>query len=1137
MIAPGSKFVYSDLGALMTQANSLSSSVFSLSGFFDVSPMGYDGGGNAWGYRAMSNVTIGSRGRGYKPGDSVSLGYSSVFEIVSVNSSGGVLGVRIVNAGNGAYSDPATVSGGGGGSGSGLTMSANFNQLGPHNVAYSMPDYDALAGAITGFVVLAGGVGYLAGDTFTLAELPNWTFAVGGVDGGGAITGITFTAAALIDVPQTVGSMNVVGGSGSGATLQGVFTLNQRPDWLTELNRLRNNIAALPVSETNGGTFFNAINAPSLCVSGPWPVSAPTTNFLDTWFWFAGTAATVTVVSTFTGYSTGPFSTVAVMSTNTAEFSGDGWWGAEYLGSMQNGVFVSEGNGDPVDPGWTVGQVVNNGYTVINKMYQPGAYAIQDVFPSAMAYDLLPPNTSNQTFVGVFLTSVKLSFVIGGDAPLTLHGLLFVYLAVSPPGSTTVVKAGDGWGTETGTTTTQDSTNPLDLVSWDAGNMPGTITKLLSGQLGAGGNALGGGAEVVVVVSFNNQSVAPGKYTMTLNIQCPQDSHDQQTYAAMTQDPYGNPSNDISTYKVLTTTTVRTRVLPDPNGVPLMSGAAAYVMNPYAGGNHVFVPSGSLTASISFSAAVLASGIHNSLPVSKVQVPGDLAGDGPGICEVVQYPMQANSTWGPLQHHVSGDTILDANGNTQTANCPNGGSGYTGQVQPGATGYWSLEPGAGVPYQLVTQLPGWSTTIGGVTPDGTIQWTCTAINPVKAPAWQLAPYPQPVFGPERIIGGGFNITTSVPGFWTAMCQPISSLNIATAEHMPWNLGRTKYTGSGWTLQTKTVNPCLLGDKAPNVNNAPQISNSYDQTKTCEAQLEPPVWMASRYFTVGFTILDSNGNLQQATVSGTPPLPAGGVSGATAPAWATTVGATAPDGPGSLAWTCIKVFPGGIKSAQHRIPDIPRYPIYWQSETVARLMPPTTTSGLTIWGAYDQWMNVNANGQSGRGVNPDDPGWHKQENGDTGGMAYGWWIYSVSINRTSCYPAKTRGPASASEFGAGDAGAPGAGDLGASGTGAGGPGTGPNAGPITDASEISCTIGCIRNGAFVAFQTFQTGATYQVLWPVFTSDALVYQCSERLDIQAVAIATGNTVGIGQTIAEPALVAAFVTDTEALLNLIN
>jgi hypothetical protein len=105
------------------------------------------------------------------------------------------------------------------------------------------------------------------------------------------------------------------------------------------------------------------------------------------------------------------------------------------------------------------------------------------------------------------------------------------------------------------------------------------------------------------------------------------------------------------------------------------------------------------------------------------------------------------------------------------------------------------------------------------------------------------------------------------------------------------------------------------------------------------------------------------------------------------------------------------------------------------------------------------------------------------------MAHGWWIYRVSINRV------------------------------ASVTG-----------------SVPVTLGCLRGGSFTAFGTFATGQTLPVLWPVFTSDALVYQCAERVDVQALAIAAGNAVACGPT-ASPPMCAAFVSDIAALLDLIT
>jgi len=70
---------------------------------------------------------------------------------------------------------------------------------------------------------------------------------------------------------------------------------------------------------------------------------------------------------------------------------------------------------------------------------------------------------------------------------------------------------------------------------------------------------------------------------------------------------------------------------------------------------------------------------------------------------------------------------------------------------------------------------------------------------------------------------------------------------------------------------------------------------------------------------------------------------------------------------------------------------------------------------------------------------------------------------------------------------------------------------------------------MRNGSFVAFGTYNTGQKINVLWPIFTSDALVYQCSERVDVQALAI---QNVSQAWDVSHP-LCAAHINDTIALM----
>ncbi len=62
---------------------------------------------------------------------------------------------------------------------------------------------------------------------------------------------------------------------------------------------------------------------------------------------------------------------------------------------------------------------------------------------------------------------------------------------------------------------------------------------------------------------------------------------------------------------------------------------------------------------------------------------------------------------------------------------------------------------------------------------------------------------------------------------------------------------------------------------------------------------------------------------------------------------------------------------------------------------------------------------------------------------------------------------------------------------------------------------------------------KSGKTYSVLWPIFTSNALVYQCSERVDIQALAITGPPTTGAG--VSTP-ICAAHINDTAQILILL-
>jgi hypothetical protein len=342
-----------------------------------------------------------------------------------------------------------------------------------------------------------------------------------------------------------------------------------------------------------------------------------------------------------------------------------------------------------------------------------------------------------------------------------------------------------------------------------------------------------------------------------------------------------------------------------------------------------------------------------------------------------------------------------------------------------------------------------------------------------------------------IDSGGTLLSASTSGFLTAIIEPVSSLNPATPAVMPWNLKRSKVAGGG--VPAYQYNP-MIGLPVVSPGSSPKVFQigSFDITQPLEFQNDPQSWVASRYFNAGDKIVDSNFNVQQAM--------AAGQTGASQPAWETTVGSTIQETfvngnnvtANGVLWQLVSIPTKPIIPVKQRQSATPRYPVYWQSETIAALNPPMTNSDSekTIWGCGSQWKEHLTGGANGA----HDAGW-QQDN-----LALGWWIYSVAINRL--------GQADNS-----------------------------NGVSFPKPGTVAVTIGCIRNGSFVSFGTWNTGQTIQVLWPIFTSDALVYQCSERVDVQAVAIATnGGGVTTGANVTHP-ICAAFYNDTQTLLNLIT
>lgn len=336
----------------------------------------------------------------------------------------------------------------------------------------------------------------------------------------------------------------------------------------------------------------------------------------------------------------------------------------------------------------------------------------------------------------------------------------------------------------------------------------------------------------------------------------------------------------------------------------------------------------------------------------------------------------------------------------------------------------------------------------------------TANNPLAfGPTYWTYPY---VLFPSGVGLGTIALVPSLPGFWAANTPALTNINVNTLA--PWDiLVWFNYGGNN-----VKANPMLGGPEG-----------SYTQGNI-EGASEPQQWGAGITFNPGSVILDSNGNLQQG----------GGTAGSNQPVWGTTVGAKTTDG--TITWNCIAVPKLKFTPAVHRGLFVPRYPVYWYSETdTALIPPPLANSGFTIWGYGSQWFN------SGIGTGFSSTGFGQ------GNLMQGSWIYSISLNRI------------------GNNSVDGA------------------LLPIINAGgqvqQVSVTIGCMRNGSFVAFGTYSTGQTVQVMWPIFTTEALVYQCSERIDIQVVAI-NPVTTGPGPVAGYP-MAASYVSDLISLLSLLS
>jgi Bacteriophage tail sheath protein len=148
--------------------------------------------------------------------------------------------------------------------------------------------------------------------------------------------------------------------------------------------------------------------------------------------------------------------------------------------------------------------------------------------------------------------------------------------------------------------------------------------------------------------------------------------------------------------------------------------------------------------------------------------------------------------------------------------------------------------------------PAWPTTLNATVADGTVTWTLVATGVGVVPFWSAS---HAFSVGNQIVDANGNIELVT----------VAGTSGATAPAWPTVVGTVTVDGGvSWKL-IPTGTGSLF-----------------------------PAWTTSQAFAVGAEILDSNGNLQRVTVAGT--------SGATPPAWNTTIGGTTTDG--TVTWSLV-----------------------------------------------------------------------------------------------------------------------------------------------------------------------------------------------------------------------------------------
>ena len=473
---------------------------------------------------------------------------------------------------------------------------------------------------------------------------------------------------------------------------------------------------------------------------------------------------------------------------------------------------------------------------------------------------------------------------------------------------------------------------------------------------------------------------------------------------------------------------------------------------------------------------------------------------GNGIWEAATnpFPWQAN-TWYPY-----GFQIRDRAGNIQTVT--SSVAGLTGNT-----------------------YPSFATTSGSVTNEGgymlngatqsQAKWVCTLLNKKNYPSWQQNTLY--ALG-QSITDSNGNIQTMVSGWFPnhyyssgsvisggGVSQQVSNSGTSSTSQPSWNttIGANTYDNSvTWTSMGSQVNSLNAGH--------PSWASVYK-----------PIWSSSMAAFVGDTIIDGHSNTQSCIQTG--------FSGQVFPLFISGSGVITADN--QTVWKCLNSNSLASTSTWIAGYDYTATTIIVDSNgneqsciqsgiagtsapTWGTALNSTISDGGIVWKLTSlgtdnitddggvKWRLTTLTGLPALPAVSRPYNVPKYPTARLSGSynlpsafnSAGWWIYEVSLNRL--------GVDNGHGF------------------------------RVAQSGSIPVQLGCIRNGSFVSFGTYDTGTTFSPMWPIFTSNKLIYSATEEVDVQAVAIACGNSFTTGGTISYP-ICATHLNDVNSLLNLIS